>query len=290
VIVITGASSGIGLATAEEAARQGALLVLTARSAMTLKQVVNRVKDAGGDAIAVACDVAEREQVEQVAEAAIRYFGRIDTWVNNAGLGMYGLLEEIDEEDSRRLFDVNFWGVVHGSLVALPYLRKQGGALINVGSEVSEAATPLLGMYTASKHAVKGFTDSLRIEIEDLEKAPIAITLIQPTAVNTPFPQHARNFMTTDARLPEPMIEPDEVAAAILEAATRHTRNKKVGTLAVVNTALAKFAPGIAERLATRLTDKLHSDEPPRDPLGALYRASEAMHVAGHKHGAAAQE
>ncbi len=284
VIVITGASSGIGLATAEAAAHRGAMLVLTARSEMTLKRVVNRVKDAGGDAIAVACDVADRDQVEHVAQAAVRYFGRIDTWVNNAGLGMYGLLEETDETDSHRLFEVNFWGVVHGSLVALPHLRKQGGALINVGSEVSEAATPLLGMYTASKHAVKGFTDSLRLEIEDVEKAPIAITLIQPTAVNTPFPQHARNFMTTDARLPGPMIDPDEVAAAILEAAVKHTRNRKVGALAVVNTTLAKFAPAIAERMAARLTDRLHGVDPPRDPLGALYRPSEAMRAAGHKH------
>ena len=114
--------------------------------------------------------------------------------------------------------------------------------MINVGSEVSEAAAPLLGMYTASKHAVKGFTDSLRLEIEEMEKAPVAITLIQPTAVNTPFPQHARNYMATDAKLPEPMIDPRQVADAILEAAVTHTRDKKVGARAVMNTAMAKFA------------------------------------------------
>ena len=120
VIVITGASSGIGLATAETAANRGAMLVLTARSEATLRQVVNRVKDAGGDALAIACDVADRQQVEHVAEAAMRYFGRIDTWVDNAGLGIYGLLEETNEADSHQLFEVNFWGVVHGSLAALP--------------------------------------------------------------------------------------------------------------------------------------------------------------------------
>ena len=182
------------------------------------------------------------------------------------------------------MFEVNFWGVVNGSLVALPYLRKQGGALINVGSEVSEAAAPLLGMYTASKHAVKGFTDSLRLEIEEIEKAPVAITLIQPTAVNTPFPQHARNYMATDAKLPEPMIDPQQVADAILEAAVTHTRDKKVGAMAVMNTAMAKFAPTIADRMAARQTDKLHRAEPAHDPEGALYRPSEVMHVAGHKH------
>jgi short-subunit dehydrogenase len=284
VIVITGASSGIGLATAETAAKRGAMLVLCARSEATLKQVVYRIKDAGGDATAVVCDVADPSQVERVAKAAVAYFGRIDTWINNAGLGMYGLLEKTDIADGHRLFEVNFWGVVNGSLTALPYLRKQGGALINVGSEVSEAATPLLGMYTASKHAVKGFTDSLRLEVEEIEKAPVAITLIQPTAVNTPFPQHARNYMTTDARLPEPMIDPQQVADAILEAAVTHTRDKKVGVMALVNTAMARFAPTIADRMAARQSDQLHCDEPPNDPDGALYRPSEVMHVSGHKH------
>jgi len=141
----------------------------------------------GADVIAVACDVGSREQVEKVANAAIQKFGRIDTWVNDAGAAIYGRLDEVTEADNRRLFDTNFWGVVNGSLVALPHLRRQGGALINVGSEVSEAVVPLLGMYSASKHAVKGFTDGLRIEIETLDKAPVSITLIQPTAVDTPF-------------------------------------------------------------------------------------------------------
>src|SRR5690606_35985707 len=105
----------------------------------------------------------------------------------------------------------NFWGVVNGSLVALPYLKQQGGALINVGSEVSEAAIPLQGMYSASKHAVKGFTDALRIEIEEVDKAPGSITLIQPTAVDTPYPQRARNYMEQEPKLPSPQIDPDRV-------------------------------------------------------------------------------
>src|SRR5206468_7879728 len=131
--------------------------------------------------------------VERVAEAALARFGRIDTWINDAGVSIYGRLAEVDEEDNRRLFETNFWGVVNGSLCALPHLRRQGGALINVGSEVSDAVVPLQGMYSASKHAVKGFTDALRVEIEEVDKAPVAITLIQPTAVDTPLPQHAKN-------------------------------------------------------------------------------------------------
>jgi len=187
-------------------------------------------------------------------------------------------------KDSHQLFEINFWGVVNGSLVALPYLRRQGGALINVGSEVSEASTRLLGMYVASKHAVKGFTDALRIEIEDVEKSPIAITLIQPTACNTPFPAHARNYMSTDPKLPDPTIDPQQVADAILEAAVSPTRNKKVGTTAVLNTAVSKFLPSLGDRMAAKRIDELHADVPPRKPAGALYASSEAMNLAGHRH------
>lgn len=144
VMVITGASSGIGLATAEAAAERGTKLVLAARSEQTINEIAERINAAGGEAIAVACDVADRGQVERVAQATISRFGRIDTWVNNAGASIYGRLEEVSEEDNRRLFDTNFWGVVNGSLAALPYLKTNGGALINVGSEVSEGVVPLL--------------------------------------------------------------------------------------------------------------------------------------------------
>src|SRR3954464_1742650 len=185
VIVITGASSGIGLCTAESAAKAGAKVVLSARSSTTLDDIVARINASGGQAVACAADVADRQQMQQVADCAISRFGHIDTWVNNAGVAIYGRLDQVAEEDSRRLFDTNFWGVVNGSLVALPYLKQNGGALINLGSEVSDAAVPMLGMYTASKHAVKGFTDALRIEIERVDQSPISITLIQPTAVDT---------------------------------------------------------------------------------------------------------
>src|SRR5687767_14799616 len=144
VIVITGASSGIGLATAETAVQKGAKVVLAARSEETLDRVVSRLNAGGERALFVPCDVADRKQVERVAQDAVSRFGRIDTWVNNAGVAIYARLDEGSEEDNRRLFETNFWGVVNGSLAALPYLKSAGGALINVGSEVSEAAVPLL--------------------------------------------------------------------------------------------------------------------------------------------------
>jgi short-subunit dehydrogenase len=285
VIVITGASSGIGLATAEQAAAAGAKVALAARSDLVIEQIAARIRNQGGDAVAVTCDVGRREDVENLAQVTIRHFGTIDTWINNAGTGMYGMLEEVHEGDARRLFDTNFWGVVNGSLVALPYLKAHGGALINIGSEVSEAAVPLLGMYVASKHAVKGFTDSLRIEIEQVQQAPVAITLIQPTAVDTPFPQHSKNYMAQEPKLPEPMLDPHDVAKAILRAAVKPTRNKKVGAKATLNTWMATLLPASAERFAAQQVDDLQADEPPQNPEGALFHASETTESAGQVHG-----
>jgi short-subunit dehydrogenase len=285
VIVITGASSGIGLCTAESAAGRGAKVVLGARSGDTLEEVVGRITAAGGQAISAACDVSDRTQVQRLADAAMERFGRIDTWVNDAGLAIYGRLDEVSDADSRRLFDINFWGVVYGSLVALPYLKREGGALINVGSEVSEAVVPILGMYSASKHAVKGFTDALRIELERVDKAPVSVTLIQPTAVDTPFDKHARNYMDQEADLPSPMIDPQQVADAILGAAEKPTRDVKVGMMAKVNTFVAKNLPSIGERMAAKQVKNLQRDEPTEEPQGTLYTAGEE----GRTHGDHAQ-
>ncbi|WP_140626504.1 SDR family oxidoreductase [Methylibium rhizosphaerae] len=281
VIVITGASSGIGLATAELAAQRGAKLVLVARSERTLQEIAARLQAQGAEAIAVPGDVASREALELAAEAAILRFGRIDTWVNDAGVAIYGRLEEVSDGDSRRLFETNFWGTVYGSLVALRHLRPNGGALINVGSEVSEAIIPLQGMYTASKHAVKGFTDALRVEVEELDEAPVSITLIQPTAVDTPYPEHARNYMSSEPKLPTPQIDPQDVAEAILKAATEGGRDVKVGAMATLNTAMAKVAPSLGDKMAARQAGRQQRDEPPRHPEGTLYRPGES----GRTHG-----
>lgn len=290
VIVITGASSGIGLATARAAAAKGAAVVLAARSRDALQKIASEINAKGGQALAVECDVSERGQVERVAGGAVAGFGRIDTWVNDAGLGMYGRLDETTEEDARRLFDINFWGVVNGSLAALPHLKKQGGALINVGSEVSDAVVPLIGMYAASKHAVKGFTDGLRIEIEEIDKAPVSVTLIQPTAVDTPFPQHARNYMPQEPQLPMEPIDPQKVAEAILDAAEHPTRVKKVGVMAVMNTAMWNYTPAIAEKVAAGFAEKQKRSDAPRNPDGALYEPSEIAGPVGTTHGTVGRE
>jgi short-subunit dehydrogenase len=271
VIVITGASSGIGLATAREAAKRGARLVLAARSEATLAGIVEQLRAQGADAVFVPADVGNRAQLQQVADVAIAKYGRVDTWVNDAGVSIYGRLDEVSDEDSHKLFETNFWGVVYGSLIALPLLKKNGGALINIGSEASEAAIPPQGMYSASKHAVKGFTDALRVEIEEIDKAPVSITLIQPTAVDTPYPQHAANYTDKEPKLPTPQIEAEKVAHAILHAATHQERDVKVGGMAVLNTMAEKLVPGLADKMAAKQNERQNYDEPPRNPGGALH-------------------
>jgi len=259
--------------------------VLAARSEHVLETLVKQLHAQGCDARYVVADVSDRAQVEQIARAAIASHGRIDTWINNAGVSIYGRLDEVSEADSRRLFDVNFWGVVNGSLVALEHMRRDGGALINVGSEVSDAVVPLQGMYSASKHAVKGFTDALRVEIESVDKSPLSISLIQPTAVNTPYAQHAKNYMAREPKLLTPRIQPERVAEAILKAATERTRDVCVGAMAVINTNMFKLMPSLADRFSARQVVRQQYDEAPRRPAGTLYRAGETGVAHGAKTG-----
>lgn len=280
VVVITGASSGIGLATALAAAGAGAKLVLNARSDDTLREVAEEIRAIGGEAEVVVGDVADRSTVDRLAQTAVEKFGRIDTWVNNAGVSIYGRIRDVADEDNRRLFETNYWGVVNGSLAALPHLEKSHGTLINVGSEVSEAVVPLQGMYSASKHAVKGFTDALRVELQH-DDVPVSVTLVQPGATDTPFPQHARNYMDQEPALPTPLDDPFHVAEAILEAAEHEQRAIKVSGMAKLNTMLAKFAPALGDRMAAKQVERQQYAEPPREPEGTLFEPGETGEVHG---------
>ncbi len=289
VMVITGASSGIGLATAILAAERGAKVVLSARSGETCSQIAEEINAAGGQAITLSCDVANRAEVDNLVSKTLEHFGAIDTWVNNAGVSIYGRLDEVAEEDSRDLFDTNFWGVYHGCLAILPHLKRNGGALITLGSEVSESVVPYQGMYTASKHAVKGFIDTLRVEVEELDHAPVSITLIQPTATNTPFPQHAKNYLPQEPKLPDPLDDPQDVAAAILDAAVTPTRSKKVGAMSKINTATAKLLPKLGDKIAAKIAGQQHYGEKPRNPEGTLSHAGELVGTAGSIQGRGGQ-
>lgn len=261
VILITGATSGIGLTTARMAAGGGAKLVLAARNAEALNQLAEELTARGAQALAVPTDVGVRDDVAKLGQAAIDRFGRIDTWVNNAGVSIFGRHEDVTDEDRQRLFQTNFWGVVHGSLEALPRMRG-GGALINVGSEVSDRAVPLQGIYSASKHAVKGFTDSLRMEIEK-DEVPISVTLVKPAAIDTMLTVHAKNYMPHEPRLPPPLYAPEVVASAILHAAQHPQRDVYVGGAAKMIAVGSFHLPRLVDRyMKATMFKQQQSDRP----------------------------
>jgi short-subunit dehydrogenase len=271
VIVITGASSGIGLTTAEMATEAGARVILAARNDSDLLSVVNRIRAAGGRAFHIAADVSDPDAVDAIANLAIEQFGGFDTWVNNAGIGMYGKLTETPLADKRRLFEVDFWGVVHGCRTAVRHLARHGGAIINIGSVVSDRSAPLLGIYSAAKHAVKGYTDALRMELEH-DQLPISISLVKPASINTPFIEHARSHMDAEPEFIPPVYAPEEVARAILHCAVQPTRDVLVGGSGKVLSALGMLAPRKMDRYleATAFTQQKRGE--PNDGVDALNR------------------
>ena len=252
VVVITGASSGIGLVTARMAARQGACVVLVARNEETLRQAVDQIRAAGRHAAYRVADVADVEQVERIAETALREFGRIDTWVNNAAVAVYGRVMEVTLDDMRRQFDVNYWGQVYGSRTAVPHLRKQGGALINVASALADRAIPLQGNYCAAKHALKAFTDALRMELEE-EGAPISVTLVKPGSIDTPLFDKSKTYLDVEPQPVPPVYAPEVVAEAILHCAEHPTRDVITGGMGKV-LGVANTFPRIADKYMERTT------------------------------------
>lgn len=269
VIVITGASSGIGLVTAKLAAARGAKVLLVARSGEALAAAVREIEAAGGIADHAVADVGDRDQVRAAAAKAVARFGRIDTWVNNAGVAIYARLVDTPDDEHERMMRTNYFGTVNGALTAVEHLRDRGGAIISLGSLGSDVASPILSAYTATKFAVKAFTTALRTELRDAG-LPIAVTLIKPSGVATPIAERAATHAEGEARIPTPIYDPAVVARAILDAAENVRRDVTVGGFGRATVLMGTHFPQLLDMIGKFTERTLIAKGEPITPGDAL--------------------
>jgi short-subunit dehydrogenase len=251
VVVVTGASSGIGRATALRFGQRGSSIVLAARNKEALDAVATEIERAGGRAHVTTTDVAEWEQVQRLAAEAVSRFGRIDTWVNNAAVSAYGTVAQMDVSEIQRMVQVNLMGQINGMKAALEEMRRQGqGSIINVASALAERSVPLQAAYCATKHGVKGFTEALRLELE-AEGLPINAVLVMPSSINTPLFRHARSKLGVKPMPIPPIYEPRVVAETIVEMAERPQRQVVVGGSGKWMVVAQRLSPGLLDRYMT---------------------------------------
>lgn len=282
VIVITGASSGIGLVTARTAAGAGAAVFLIARSGEVLGEVTREINNAGGRADYASADVGDAGAVFAAAAQAIARFGRIDSWVNDAGSAIYAKVLDTPLDEQQQLFRTNYFGVVHGCVAAVPHLKQAGGgALVTVGSLASDMPSPPLGVYSATKHAAKAYIEVLRMELQ-ADRAPISVTLVKPAGIDTPIGQHASNHGADDggpageAQIPPPPYDPQLVADAILDACVHPRREVTVGGAGRAQVLFSQHFPGLYAWLAPVLAKGAFSPGKPQPGPSNLFQGANA--------------
>lgn len=265
VTVITGASSGIGRATALIFAKQGGTVLLVARREAALEALALECEAAGGHALALPADVTDPGALERVARQAVESCGRIDVWVNNAAVTLFGRFEETPLRDFRRVLETNLLGYVHGARAVLPWFREQGrGILINIASGVAKMPQPFTSAYVISKYGIVALSDCLRQELVDVPG--IRVVTVLPGATNTPLFQQGANYMGWAARPLGPVADPERVARAILSAALAPEREVVIGAGVRAGIALERLAPALRDRWAARWVEQGHFEERPVAP------------------------
>jgi short-subunit dehydrogenase len=279
VIVITGASTGIGRASALAFAQAGATVVVNSRREEALSTLAESCKNLGGRAIAITADVTDERAIQNLARRVVERFGRIDVWINNAAVTLFARFEQTPPEAYRRVIETNLFGCIHGARAVLPYFREQGsGMLINISSGVGKIGSPFISAYVASKFAIIGLSESLRMELRD---APdIHICTVLPAAIDTPLFQHGANFTGRAVQPIPPVYSAKKVSRALIDLVRHPRREIVVGNAAKLGLIMRAIAPGLTERIFAKRVEQKHFQDrlaPPTE--GNLFKPMTEYHM-----------
>lgn len=276
VVVITGASAGVGRATAHRFARDGAWIALLARDNPALEHAAKEVRELGGMALPISVDVANAEEVEAAAEHIEQELGAIDIWINAAMTTVFAPVSEISADEFRRATEVTYLGAVHGTLSALKRMRPRNrGTIVQVGSALAYRAIPLQAPYCASKFAIRGFTDALRVELLH-ERSKVHVTMVQLSAFNTPQFEWARNRLEGRPQPVPPIFQPELAARGVYWAAHHRRREVCVGFPAVKAIVANKWFPSLVDRVLAKqgYTGQVDTQPVPEERPDNLFEAA----------------